>query len=305
MNKFCDWRKDLSVWQAVCIVLNINAACSSSIASKKLHGRNEMESMKKVILASVVLLLAAFGVTFVGHAALSATPSGATDLPVRQSGAPVGSEFRVKDGSVWKRNSKIVDAVVNEVPSDIKGAARYWSAFGEDSSDLVDEAETGVWFFTADGLRMAFLPLESANECQGVIFSPSGESFLLESGSGIRPDITYFLYELPSMRKMAELDGIRGSAVWLGTSRFVLTRIDGTREIQEGYVLRVSIALYDVASSKVTVLKGATDTKNFWLNEVSSGVLKLRESSVKSPQDWGDDEKTIEREITIEIPPAR
>jgi hypothetical protein len=111
------------------------------------------------------------------------------------------------------------------------------------------------------------------------------------------------------MEKKTEIPGIRG-AVWVDPVRFVLTRIDDTRDTEDGvysaYSLRVSVVMYDAAASETTVLKEATDTKNFWFDEVTNdgGALRIRESSVESEKDWGDEEKISERAIEVEIPAA-
>jgi hypothetical protein len=112
------------------------------------------------------------------------------------------------------------------------------------------------------------------------------------------------------MEKKAEIDGVKG-AVWIDPIRFVTTRIDDAREISgaisgRAFGYRVSVVMYDTAVSDTVVLKESTDTKNYWLNEVieDGGALSVREESVKSQDDWGDEGKTEEREIRVEIPTA-
>jgi hypothetical protein len=236
-------------------------------------------------------------------------------LPETESGAansataPDISVFTLKDGRIYKEDAEIEARAGGEVPSGVDGPIRYWSAFGAGSSDAVSENETGVWFFAKDGACLTFLPLESEYECQGIIFSPDGEKFLLESGSGMRPDMTYILYELPAMGKGAELAGLRGNAVWIDHMRFVMTRIDDIRGgsfANLGYGLRVSVVMYDAAASETVVLKESTDTRNYWLKKVieDGEALSIIEESVKSQDDLGDEEKTEEREIRVEIPAA-
>ena len=157
-----------------------------------------------------------------------------------------------------------LEAVINEVPSGVEGQIRYWSAFGE-RAGTAGENETGVWFFSKDGACVTFLPLESEYECQGIIFSPDGEKFLLESGSDMRPDMTYVLYKLPSMEKKTEIPGIRGDAVWIDPMRFVMSRIDDMREggtfANLSYGLRVSVVMYDSAASETVVLRKIGGTR--------------------------------------------
>jgi hypothetical protein len=226
------------------------------------------------------------------------------------AGAPDISVFTLREGRVYKKDAEIDVRAVNEVPSGVDGPVRYWSAFGPGASDAVSENETGVWFFAEDGACLTFLPLEAEYECQGIIFSPDGEKFLLESGSPMRPDMTFVLYELPSMEKKTEIPGMRGNAVWIDHMRFVMTRIDDIRGggsfANLGYGLRVSVVMHDSAASETVVLKEATDTRNYWLMEIieDGEVLSVIEESVKSQDDWSDEEKTDEREIRVEVPAA-
>jgi hypothetical protein len=222
------------------------------------------------------------------------------------------SAFALKNGRVCKEDREL-ECDVNEVPSGIEGPIRYWSAFGHDANDVVTESETGVWFFASDGACLTFVPLESENECQGVVFSPDGGNFVLVTGSGMRPDMYFEVYG-EGTEKLAEFSGIRGGIAWIDPVRFVMTSIDDTRELAEegsspfgaSYYLRVSVVMYDTAEKEATVLKEATDTQNFWLSEIieDGSALTVTEESVKSEKDWGIEEKTEEREIRVEIPPA-
>jgi hypothetical protein len=118
------------------------------------------------------------------------------------------------------------------------------------------------------------------------------------------------VYETAGLEKKAEIDGVKG-AVWIDPIRFVTTRIDDVREIPESasgsvFGYRVSVVMYDTAASETVVLKESTDTQNFWFDRVieDGGALSVREEFVKSQDDWGDEEKTEEREIRVEIPAA-
>jgi hypothetical protein len=218
------------------------------------------------------------------------------------------SVFALKDGKVYKGGNAL-DREVNEIP-DTEGPIRYWSVFGaDDESGAVGENETGVWFFAADGKPLTFLPLDDAAGVN-VIFSPDGERFLLETGPRYLPEAAYGVYETSGMEKKAEIDGVKG-AVWIDSIRFVTTRIDDVRDIPEpasgsAFGYRVSVVMYDTGASETVVLKESTDTKNYWFDEVieDGGALSVREESVKSQDDWGDEEKTEEREIRVEIPAA-
>ncbi len=226
-----------------------------------------------------------------------------------KAAGPDGDLFSLKDGRLFM-GEESVEAEVNEVPPEIEGPVRFWSAVGADDSGLVRENETGVRFFAEDGAFLAFLPLESADECQDIIFSPDGTFFLLMSGSGIRADMTYILYDPETMEKKIEISGTRGSAEWIDVGRFVMTRIDDVRETESGNfsmaALRLSAVMYDTVAEELVVLKEGTATKNYWCGGLADdgGSLIISEDSVASEKDWGDEEKITTREIKIEIPAA-
>jgi hypothetical protein len=220
------------------------------------------------------------------------------------------SAFALKDGKVYK-GGEALDCEVNEIP-DAEGPVRYWSVFDQETSEEVTEGESGLWFFAADGKSSAFLPVDSEliGAVQNVIFSPGGERFLLETGPQYQPEAVYGVYETAVLEKKAEVDGVKG-AVWIDPKRFVMTRIDGARDVPEpspgrAFAYRASVVMYDAAASETAVLKESTDTKSYWLGEVieEGGALSVREESVESEKDWGDEEKTGAREITVPVPPA-
>jgi hypothetical protein len=182
--------------------------------------------------------------------------------------------------------------------------------FGTDTSEAVKENETGVWFFTESGGALTFVPLESEYECQGVIFSPGGGSFVLVKGSGARPDMSFEVYG-EGTEKMAEFGGIRGEIEWVDPVRFVFTSIgEDTREggsfLNLSYGLYLSVSMYDTAAKELTVLKEATATRNFTLGSMTEdgSAVTVVEQSVKSEKDWADEDKIKTREIQVEIPAA-
>ncbi len=217
--------------------------------------------------------------------------------------------FSLKSGKVYKGEER-VEAEVHDVPPAIEGTARFWSVVEADESSPAAESETGVWFFAEDGGFLSFLPLESAAECQDIVFSPDGSFFLLMSGSGIRADMTYILYELETMEQKIEIPGTRDSASWIDVGRFAMTRIDDVRETETGVfsmaALRLSAVMYDAIAEELVVLKEASATKNYWCEGLSEdgGSIIILEDSVKSEKDWSNEEKIKTRKIKIEIPAA-
>jgi len=226
-----------------------------------------------------------------------------------EGAAPDVFAFSLKDGRVYKGEER-VEAEVHDVSPEIEGSVRFWSVYGADESSPVAENETGVWFFAEDGEFLSFLPLESTGECQDIVFSPDGSYFLLMSGSGVRADMTYILYELETLEQKIEIPGTRGSALWIDVGRFAMTRIDDVRETESGTfsmaALRLSAVMYDTVAEELVVLKEASATKNYWCEGLSEdgGSIIILEDSVKSEKDWGNEEKIKTRKIKIEIPAA-
>mgnify|MGYP000881339016 CR=1 FL=1 len=226
-----------------------------------------------------------------------------------ENAAPDVFAFSLKDGRVYKGEER-VEAEVHDVSPEIEGTVRFWSVVGADESSPAAENETGVWFFAEDGEFLSFLPLESAEECQDIVFCQDGSYFLLMSGSGVRADMTYILYELETMEQKIEIPGTRGSALWIDAGRVALTRIDDVRETESGAfsmaALRLSAVMYDTVAEELVVLKEATATKNYWYGGLSDdgGSFVVLEDSVKSEKDWGNEEKIKTRKIQIEIPAA-
>ena len=247
-----------------------------------------MSVAKRFFMAAVFCLCAA------AFSLCSPAAFAQEDDPVRPDDLSI---FSLKNGKFHISGAE-VPAEVNEVPADVEGPLRVWSAFE-------GENETGVWFFAENGECLTFLPLESESECQGIVFSPNEERLLLARGSAMRPDLTWELYETGAMEFKEEISGWRENVEWIDPVRFVMTRIDDIREgdnfSQPAYGFRVSVVMYDAAASELTVLKEATDTKNYWITSVGDGVVTVWEDSVKSEKDWGDEDKIEGREITVEI----
>jgi hypothetical protein len=137
--------------------------------------------------------------------------------------------------------------------------------------------------------------------------SPGGERYVRETGNPAGAEVTFEVYEGEGNEKLGEINGIRGQVAWLDPVRFAVTRIDGTRSDEAPFVYRLSVVMFDTAAKETTVLKDATDTQNFSFRgeftEDESAVV-VTEETVKSKEDWGDEEKTETREINVEIPAA-
>jgi hypothetical protein len=219
------------------------------------------------------------------------------------------SAFELKDGKVYKKGAAL-DCEVFDVLEETEGPIQHWSVFSPDANGAVSESETGVFFFSGEGVCLTFVPLVSEYELQIVTFSPDGGRFILGRGSGVRPDLTYEVYG-EGTEKIAEFGGIRGDIQWIDPARFALTRID--EDIREGgsfenlsYGLRLSVVMYDAGTKETTVLKESTDTQNYSFASVTDdgSAVTVIEQSVKSEADWGDEDKIEERVFEVEIPAA-
>lgn len=234
------------------------------------------------------------------------------ELVEQEGGAGAGPDvhaFSLKDGKLFKGEAP-VESEVNAVPEGSGGPVRFWSAVDAEGSDILEESETGVWFFAEDGSFMNFLPLDSAGECQDIIFSPDESFFLMMAGSEARPDVTFILYGTETMEEIIEIPGARGSIEWIDPYRFAMTRTDGSRDVGSEVfsmaALRLSVVVYDAAVDEMTVVKEGTATKSFWYERLAEdgASLVIREDSVKSEKDWEKEGKIKTREIKAEIPAA-
>lgn len=215
----------------------------------------------------------------------------------------------VNNGRVCKDGTPL-DCELHKIPTGLDNGIACWAVIGMETYDTVTEEETGIWFFGTEGEFITFIPLDSENEYQDLIWSPAGDRLVLVRGSGMRPDMFLEVYA-EGMEKKAEFSGLRGEMAWLEDGmRFVFTQIDDIREnsanpgVPCGW--KLSAVLYDSAIEEAITLKESTDTKSYSFASVSEDGenITLYETFVQSTKDWGDVEKTREREITVPVPAA-
>jgi hypothetical protein len=210
------------------------------------------------------------------------------------------NRYSVRDGVLFRGVTPMKDTEIHEAGTQ---NALFWAVLSKESA-----GDAGVFFFAEDGICVNFLLLESVYECQGIIFSPDGERFVLERGSGVRPDLLFELYKFRGMKKEAEFAGIREQIGWIGNGRLVFTGIDeGIRDGGSfhglGYGLRLSVVMYDAAARRTVILKEATDTENFSLLSVADdgSEAAVLEESVMSEKDWSEEGKIKRREVRIKL----
>ena len=226
-----------------------------------------------------------------------------------EDGAFRPDAYSLRDGRVFL-DEEVLDCQVFEVPDGLDNGITHWAVIGKGISGEVTQAETGVWFFGSEGMIVTFIPLDSENEYQDLLWSPAGDRLVLSRGSGVRADLFFDVFG-EGMEKIAEFSGLRGETAWLDDGmRFVFTRIDDIREgaVFPGlsYGLKVSAVLYDSAVEETIPLKEADETRNYTFLSVSPDGMEIRisETSVFSPEDWSDMDKWREREIIIPVPAA-
>jgi hypothetical protein len=218
-----------------------------------------------------------------------------------------GAQPTVKDGHVFL-DGKELDVTLNDVPPNIDNGIKTWAAIPYNSDG--DEEGGGAWFFDGDGKSVAFLPNDELAGYADVLWAPAGDRLALVSGSGIRPDINIEIYV--GMVKQTDISVLRGvEGTWLADGKtFIATRIDDTREGKDfggrAYGFKLSVVLHDSEKNVTTPLKEATDTQNFSFNGVSKDgkSIAVTEEFVKTPLDWGGDEPSNTREITVPLPTA-
>lgn len=212
-------------------------------------------------------------------------------------------KFTVKDGTVYEGDMSLY-CDLNDIT--VEGPAQYWAVLGPDTSEDIAKEETGLWMFTSAGEVCFFVPLEDDKGIQNIIFSPGQNRFVIEEGSGIRPDLFFMVYGPEG--KIAEFPGLRHSVSWVSPSVFVFTKIeDGDREgsfLNLGYGLYLSAVKYDAEAKKETPLREATVTQNFYLSDVAADKksVTIGVESVEYEKDWASPEKIEHTELKVMIP---
>ena len=217
--------------------------------------------------------------------------------------------FSFRDGRLHKDETPL-DCEVYDIPDGLDNGIACWTVIGTGTSDAVTEKETGVWFFGYEGEFVTFIPMDSENEYQDLIWSCAGDRLILVRGSDTRPDMFFDVY-VEGMEKQAEFSGLREEILWLDDGmRIIFTRIDGIRE--EGTFpglscgLELSVVLHDSAVNDTIPLKVATPTKNYPSFSISEDgdQITILETSVSSTGDWEKDEEIRERKIRVPMPAA-
>ncbi len=215
-----------------------------------------------------------------------------------------GKACRVTGGKVMP----LKDCEVQRV--DTEAGPWAWILVDPTQSEEMKSSEGGIYLFSGKGdMPAGFLPVkEEASSCR-VTFSPSGEKLLVSWGMEyIRHLSLYVIGKGKDFIKKASFD-VAGPPVWVDSHRFVFNAIDtgkGARVKGRFDLWWSSVVLYDSVENERIVIKKATATTDYTLNDcdTKNGTLDVLESSVKAVKDWEDDAKVKDTELKIPVPPA-
>jgi len=165
-----------------------------------------------------------------------------------------------------------------------------------------------VLFRGGEETQAGFLPLSSRGYCQ-LDFSRSGDKLVsFCEPDGGRNLALYAAGETaePFVRKTAFPSA--GIASWVDRHRFVFTLVDEAKGLRtaDRNSWHCSLALYDAAEGRLTILRQATATRDFiyqGYNEEEDLILVL-ERSVQAPEDWNSGAKITEKDISVPVPAA-
>ena len=189
-----------------------------------------------------------------------------------------------------------------------------WVLVDPDMTEEMQGSEGGIYFFRgADAKPAGFLPMKDSGSCV-VELSPSGEKMLISRGGEAKRELGFYLVDTANKRfvKKAAFTSA-GRFFWIDPHRFVFSSVDerkGPRiknwEYRGNEGWRCSVVLYDTIEGTRTVLKQATDTKNYIVTvcDEENGTLKIWEHFVKNVKDWNDEKKVKDRAFSIPIPAA-
>ncbi len=189
-----------------------------------------------------------------------------------------------------------------------------WVLVDPEQTEEMKGSEGGIYFFQGEERKPAgFLPLKNAGTC-ALEPSPTGEKMLISRGSESKRQLELYDADLKNNRFVRKAEFVSaGRFFWVDPLRFVFNSVDERKGPRvknwqyrgnEGW--RCSVVLYDTVEKSLTVLKQATDTRNYTVTECDgeSGELEIWEHFVKKVKDWNDDTKVQSRDFRIPVPAA-
>ena len=218
-------------------------------------------------------------------------------------------DYVLKDGKVYRVDGGKEKLLPDDEPQRFNTDAGLfsWILVDPELSDGMKGSKTGIYFFLGEDEKpLAFLPMEQAGACM-MEFSPSGEKMLISRGVEVWQDLMlYFIEGGKFVKKKSFVSA--GHSFWIDPHRFIFTSVDKSRgpRTKDEDDWWNSLSMYDTIEDELTVLKEATEKKNYFITgyDEDKGVIELNEASVKDKKDWSDPDKIEYKEITVEIPAA-
>ena len=221
-------------------------------------------------------------------------------------------DFILKGGQAYRVDGGKKTPLKNCEPQEAQTETGTWSWIRVDSgeSEEMKGSENGVYFFHGkEGKPAGFIPIkEEASSCR-IYFSPSGEKLLLSWGMEYIQHLSlYVIDKNKGFINKASFD-IAGPPIWIDHHRFIFNSVNTSKGLRaEGKFDSwwTSVVLYDSAIDERIVIKEATATKDYSINDYndSDGSIIILESSVKNKNDWKDDDKVKDVEIKVPAPAA-
>jgi hypothetical protein len=213
-----------------------------------------------------------------------------------------GKVYRVQDGE----EKLLEDEPVNFANTD---AGMYGWVLVDPEFEGMAGSKSGIHFFFGDDNEpFAFLPMKDAAACM-MEFSPSGEKVLISRGTEIKQDLGYYEIDIAGKKFNKKKSFVSaGHSFWVDPHRFFFTSVDESKGARDnaGDQLWDSIAMYDSVFDELSILKEATETKDYFITgcDYDKGTVDVSESSVKNKKDWNNQDKIEYKELTVPIPAA-
>ena len=226
------------------------------------------------------------------------------------AGAALAAEsYVIRDGKACRVTDGMETLLEDDEPQFANTDAGMWGWLLVDPelSDGMKGSKSGIYFFLNEE-PVTFLPMKEAGTCM-MEFSESGEKMLISRGTEVKQDLGYYEIDVPNKKFEKKKSFVSaGHAFWIDPHRFLFTSVDESKGARDkaGDQLWDSPALYDTVENELTVLKEATETKDYFITgyDHDTGVIDVSEGSVKDEKDWNNPDKIEYKDITVETPAA-
>ena len=224
------------------------------------------------------------------------------------AGAGLAAEsYVIRDGKVCRVQDGKETILEDDEPQFANTDAGMWGWILVDPelSEGMKGSKSGIYFFL-NSEPVTFLPMKEAAACM-MEFSETGEKMLISCGTEIKQDLGYYEIDVANKKIEKKKSFVSaGHSFWTDPHRFLFTSVDekkGARD-KAGDQLWDSVAMYDTVFEELSILKEATETKDYFITGYDAGNIDVSESSVKDQKDWNNPDKIEYKDITIETPAA-